>query len=399
MKVDMAGPLDGIKIIDLCRDLAGAYACMLLGDMGAEVTKVEPVDGDPMRSEPAFQLWNRGRRSVAVDIQTREGREVLEGLVARCDVLVETFLASEALELGVDYERLGLLNPGLIYCALPPFGDSGPLAHLPADDGVVSAYAGLYGDQGGQDQPPVFVHLPIVSYGTAFLAAFATSSALYTREMSGHGQKVEVPWYGGIVAMKSGSIVSGPNVTHWTRGASSPRGANPLYRLYKCEDEWLLIACGNATFWNKLCIALGLEHLVEDPRFADAPWNIPLEHREPLSSIIGDVLAERPRAYWLEHLLDHDVPCAPVESRETFGHHPQVEHSGILVEADDPILGATRQMGVPVRLWETPGSAGSPAPAAGEHTGEILAWLGYSAEKMESLAEQGIIRLGDGEQS
>ena len=395
----MAGPLEGIKIVDLCRDLAGAYACMLLGDMGAQVTKVEPVEGDTMRSEPAFQLWNRGRRSVGVDIQTREGHQVLERLVANCDVLVETFLASEAVDLAIDYDRLNPLNPRLIYCALPPFGDSGPLANLPADDGVVSAYTGLYGDQGGQDQPPVYVHLPIVSYGTAFLASFAISSALYTREMSGQGQKVEVPWYGGMVAMKSGSIVSGPNVTHWTRGISSPSGANPVYRLYKCQDDWLLIACGNATFWNKLCIALGVEHLVEDPRFADAPWNIPLEHREPLSSIIGDVLGQKPRAHWLEHLLNYDVPCAPVEAREGFAQHPQVEHSGILVEADDPILGATRQMGVPVRLLETPGSAGSPAPRLGEHTGETLAWLGYSAQQVESLAKQGIIRSGDREQT
>ena len=138
----MPGALDGVKIVDLCRDLAGSYACMLLGDMGAEITKVEPVDGDPLRSQPNFRMWNRGSRSVSIDIHRAEGRKVLELLIAGGDVLVETFLASEARGLGVDYDRLRPLNTRLIYCALPPFGESGPLADLPADDGVVSAYAG-----------------------------------------------------------------------------------------------------------------------------------------------------------------------------------------------------------------------------------------------------------------
>ena len=390
----MSGALDGIKIVDLCRDLAGSYACMLLGDMGAEVTKVEAVDGDPSRTDPAFQLWNRGRRSVAMDIRTAEGRTVLERLVARSDVLVETFPPGEARDLAIDYDTLSPLNPRLVYCALPPFGESGPLVDLPADDGVVSAYAGLYGDQGGEGQPPVFVHLPIASYGTAFMATLAISSALYTREMDGQGQKVEVPWYGGNLAMQSGTIITGPNVWHWARGIRGQQGANPCYRLYQCQDEWLFIACGTVTFWHKLCIAFGIEHMVEDPRFEDAPWNISPEHREALSSIIEEALREKPRSYWLDYLAANDVPCAPAETRERFVDDPQVKHNEILAEIDDPVLGDTIQMGLPVRLYETPGAVGAPAPRLGQHTGETLSLLGYSPHQARSLADQGVIKLG-----
>ena len=390
----MSGALQDIRIVDLCRDLAGAYACVLLGDMGAEVIKVEPVDGDPTRSEPTFQLWNRGRRSLALDLQKPEGRAIVERLVGQSDALVETFLASEACGLGLDYETLSALNPRLVYCAMPPFGESGPLADLPADDGVVNAYAGVYADQGGEDQPPMFVHLPIVSYGAAFMAAFAVSSALYTREMDGMGQKVEVAWYAGGVAMQSGSIVTGPNVTYWAKGVRSQQGANPVYRLYECEDDWIFIACGNATFWNKLCIALGIEYLVEDDRFENAPWNIPLEHRDSLSSLIEGRIRTKPRAHWLEHLGAHDVPCAPAETRERFAQHPQLEHNEMLVETDDPVLGRTQQMGVPVKLYETPGRVGAPAPRLGQDTGEIASSLGYSVQQVASLSGRGIIKLG-----
>ena len=389
----MSGALQGITIIDLCRDMPGSYACMLLGDMGAEVVKIEPVDGDPARSEPVFRHWNRGRKSLAVDIQVTEGRDILAKLIARSDVLIETFLARETRELGVDYETVNAINPGLIYCAMPPFGDSGPLSDLPADEGVVSAHAGMYADQGGEGSPPLFVGLPVVSYGAAFMAAFAVSSALYTREMDGLGQKVEVPWYGGGTALQAGQIVTGPNIVNSSRSARNQQGSNPIYRLYRCQDDWLFVACGNATFWNKLCIALGVEHLVEDPRYADAPWNIPAEHHGDLSSLIGEALAKRPRAHWLEYLAAHDVPCAPAGTREDFAKHPQVLHNKMLVDVPDPDLGLTRQIGVPVNLYETPWEPGMPAPRVGQDTGDLLSGLGYSAQRLETLAEQDVIGL------
>jgi CoA:oxalate CoA-transferase len=390
----MPGAIEGVRVLDLSRDMAGSYACMLLGDMGAEVIRVEPVEGDPQRSEPTFQFWNRGRRSLALDIHSVDGRRVLERLIAMSDALVETFLAKEVRLLYLDYGTLSAINPQLIYCAVPPFGDTGPMAHLPANDGVVSAYTGIYGDQGGgEGLPPVFVQLPFVSYGAAFLAAFGVASALYTREMDGLGQKIEVPWYAGSIAMQSGSVVAGPNVTYWARGVRGQQGANPVYRLYRCQDDWLFIACGNVIFWNKLTIALGIEHLLEDPRYENAPWNIPLEHRQYLSDLIGGMLADKPRAYWLEYLESYDIPCAPIMTREQFVQHPQAVHNQMFVEIDDPVLGLTRQIGVPVKLSETPGEVGGPAPALGQDTQAILAELGYSAGDIGEMAARGIIKM------
>ena len=389
----MSGALHGTTIIDLCRDMPGSYACMLLGDMGAEVIKIEPADGDPARSDPTFRLWNRGRKSLAVDIRSTEGRDIFARLIARSDVLVETYMARETRELGVDYDTVGPSNPGLVYCAMPPFGESGPLADVPADEGVVAAHAGIYADQGGHGRPPMFVGLPIVSYGAAFLAAFAVASALYTREIDGLGQKVEVPWYGGGVAMQSGSIVAGPNIVNWARSAQHQPGANPVYRLYRCRDDWIVIACATTAFWNKLCIALEVEHLVEDPRYADAPWNIPVEHQEFLSSLIGESLERRPRAHWLEYLAAHDVPCAPAGPREDFVRHPQLLHNKMLVEERNPDLGLTRQIGVPVKLYETPGTPGMPTPRAGQDTDGLLSGLGYLVQQVGSLADRRVIGL------
>ena len=388
----MSGALDGVRILDLDCDLSGSYACMLLGDMGAEVVKIEPVGGNERREDPAFRLWNRGRRSVAADLDKAEGKAVLRRLVADCDVVVETLRASEAQQRAVDYDSLVPSNPHLVYCAMPPFGESGPLADLPADDGVVNAYSGVYGDQGGVGQPPIYLHLPIASYGAAFLAAFGISAALYTRQMSGQGQKLEVPWYNGSVAMQSGNIVDGPAVRSWLREARGQQGANPAYQLYECQDEWMILGAGNATFWNKLCIALEVEYLVEDPRFEDAPWNIPVEHREPLRSLLSEKFRQRPREYWLQRLSDYDVPCAPVESREWFTTHPQVVHNGILVEVDDPVLGRSTQMGLPLTLHETPGRVAPPVPGLGQHTREMLSELGYDADEISNMSAQGVIK-------
>ena len=388
----MSGALDGVRILDLDCDLSGSYACMLLGDMGAEVVKLEPVGGNERRADPAFRLWNRGRRSVAADLHKAEGKAVLRRLVEDCDVVVETLRASEARRLTIDYDSLVPFNPRLVYCAMPPFGEAGPLADLPADEGVVNAYSGVYGDQGGVGQPPMFVHLPIASYGSAFLASFGISAALYTRQMTGRGQKLEVPWYNGSVAMQSGTIVAGPAVRSWVREASGQQGANPAYQLYQCQDGWMILGAGNATFWNKLCIALEVEYLVEDPRFEDAPWNIPVEHREGLRSLLSEKFRQRPREYWLQKLSAYDVPCAPAESREWFTRHPQVVHNGILVEVDDPVLGPSTQMGLPLTFRETPGRVAPPAPGLGQHTREVLSELGYDDDEISNMSAQGVIK-------
>ena len=390
----MSGPLEGVRVVDIDCDLAGAYACMLLADLGAEVIKVEPPESESREAAPVFRLWNRGRKSVAFDLRSPESGEFLRRLLGSTDVLVETLTPGEARRLAIDYDSLASISERLVYCAMPPFGEAGPLADLPADEGVVSAYSGVYGDQGSVGQPPIYVHLPVASFGAAFLAAFAITSALYTRESTGRGQKIEVPLYNGSVAMQSGTIVSGPSVRSWLREAIGQQGANPVYRLYRCRDSWMMVAAGNGTFWNKLCIALEMEELVEDTRFEGAPWNIPVEHRHYLVSLLSEKFRQQSRDYWIERLAAYDVPVAPAESRESFARHPQVLHNGILVDIDDPVLGPTRQIGLPVVLHQTPGRVSEPAPGLGQHTDEVLSGLGYRADEVRRLADRAVVGTG-----
>lgn len=377
----MPGVFHSIKLLDLACDMPGAYACMLLGDMGADVVRIEPPAGSALHTRPDFRLWNRGRRSVSLDLSSAAGREVLERLVARSDVLIATTSPRAARQGRLDFDTLHRINSRLVYCAISPFGEAHPMADLPADDGVVNAYAGVYGDQGGWQEPPIYSRLPIASYAAAFLAALGVGAALYARESTHKGQKVDVSMLAACLAMQTGSIVVGPRVRSWARDARGQQGANPVYRLYQASDEWLFIACGNATFWNKFCLALERVEWLEDPRFEGAPWNIPLGNRDALRDMIADIMRTKTRAEWLAHLAANDVPCAPVQTREQFANHPQVVHNGILAETNDRVLGRMRAMALPIKFYDTPGAPGTAAPQPGEHTAEALRKLGDNAAK------------------
>ena len=346
---------------------------MLLGDMGAEVTRVEFANRLTKSERPDFRMWNRGKRSVVVDSDSETGLEVVRRLAARSDVLVTM---SQGLPRDLSYENIRKLNELLVYCVITPYGDSGPLDAAPADNGTVSAFTGMYGDQGGWQEPPIYVELPITSYATAFVASLGVSSALYAREHTGRGQRVEVPMMAACLAMQTGSIVEGPRVRTWARDARGQQGINPVYRLFKASDEWLFIACGNVVFWNKLCLAVDRIDWLEDPRFEGAPWNIPVEHRDALIEMLGDIVKTRTRQEWLTYFSEQDIPCAPVLSREDFARHPQVIHNGIISQSQDEILGTVKSMGVPVKFVGTPASRGIPAPLPGAHNKDIISELG-----------------------
>ena len=349
------GPYSGITVLDLDSDLAGAYASMMLGELGATVVR---VDSGRLSGDPRFRLWNRSKRVVALDPQSSADRPDLEEMVKESDVVVRTMTSREAEAAGLAYDDLAPLNPRAVYCAIPPFGESGPLADTPADDGVVGAHAGIYGDQGGWDSPPVYVHLPVASYGAAFLAVSAIGAALYSRGATGHGQQVETSLYAGALAMQAGTIVVGPNVRSLVRDAVGQLGVNPLYQLYECSDgEWVMIACGTDTFWNKLCIAFGKYEWTEDPRFETAPWNIEPQHRLALRDMVTEVVATGTGEHWMEVLAEHDVPRDLVRKREDFFDDPQAAASGVFQKEVDEILGDVTWMAPPVTVL------GAPVPA------------------------------------
>ncbi len=388
----MTSVLDGLSLVDLSTGIAGPYASMLLAEMGADCIKVEPGEGDQARGLPGFAVWNRSKRGITADPATDGGREVIQRLAARADIIVESFTPGRARALGLDYDSLSAANPKLIYCAIPPFGEKGPLAEKPADEYVVAAFAGIMAGQGGLGWPPAYVTLPLASYGAAFLTAYGAAAALYTREADGAGQKVEVSLLAGALGMESASFLRSDTIQPIVSSRPMQQGGSPVYRLYECQDDWMMLACGNQNFWNKLCIALDRFDLAADPRFENAPWAIPeLESILALTELLAELFRQQPRAHWLQLLNEADVPCAPVNRREEFMEDAQLLHNRMMVDIDDPALGPTRQMGVAMTLTDNPGAIKGPAPRLGEHTSEVLDDLGYSADAIRRLVADGAV--------
>jgi crotonobetainyl-CoA:carnitine CoA-transferase CaiB-like acyl-CoA transferase len=367
----MASAFDGVRIIELAQGIAGPYTGMLLAEQGAEVIKIELPQGDAARETPGFHIWNRSKQSVVADPSTPTGRALIQQLATTADVVLLDARPGDEAAIGLSYEELHDANPQLIYCHLPAFGSTGPQARRYPDDSLVAAVSGLLGSQWSHRDGGVHLVIPIASYGAAFLASGSIAAALYEREHSGKGQKIEVSWLAGAFAMQTGSVMYHPDMFQLFSGRMNPLGPIPVYRLYKAQDDWLFVACGNPTFWSKLCLALKQPEWLADERYERAPWGIAPEHRDELADKISAVIATKSREEWLRVLRENDVPCAPVTSRQEFIEHRQTIHNGMRIEVDDPQLGKTVQMGIPVRLYQTPGVIKGPAPLLGQHTDEV----------------------------
>jgi crotonobetainyl-CoA:carnitine CoA-transferase CaiB-like acyl-CoA transferase len=383
---------------------------MLMADMGAEIIRINlpfqsesNLDGIDTTNQ-IWEQWNRGQRSLELDYTKKTGFDALKQLIKVSDVLIEDWVPSKSKSLHMDFETVQGINPKLLYCAMPPFGESGPLSDIAADDGVVSTIAGIHGDQGGGGNPPIYVKIPFVSYGTAFLASFAITTALFERESSKMGQKIEVPLYFGAIAMKpqytilttkdSSSHSRSPTVT----SNSQPIG-NPVYGLYECSDGWIFVAAGNEVFWEKFCFAIKMPELAQDKRFFGAPWNIPPENQGSLHEIIKPILKSGNKSYWLNELSDADVPSAPASNRSEFLSHPQVMHNEILVENNDPKIDSTHQFGIPIKMSKTPGDIGRPIGIKSKDTWEILSSIEFTRGQLINMSKDKIIPPEDGKES
>ena len=351
--------LHGIRIVECAQDMAAPYAAMLLAEQGGDVIKVEPSGGDRARPLPGFAVWNRSKRSVVADLTTAAGREGLQTLCASADVFISDWFPEHP---ELNYESLARSNARLIHCWMPPYGSRGDAAHSPALDDLVAARSSLMANQWANRDGPVFLTIPIASYGAALLAAGAVCAALVERTTSGHGQQVEVSWLAGAMAMQTGTAIEHPALQRVMTLAPDPLGPIPVYRLFEASDGWLFIACGNPTFWNKLCLVLERPEMVSDPRFDGAPWAVAPAYWADLKSLVQGIIATRPRDEWLRLLTDADIPCAPVCARGDFIDDPQVAHLAMRHVVDDPHLGRSIQMGVPVTLHGNPGAIRCPAP-------------------------------------
>lgn len=375
-------PLDGIRVVDLTSYIAGSYAAMMLADLGADVFKVESLAGDSFRELPGFVGWNRGKRSIAVDLKTADGVTIVERLATGADVVMENMRPGVTDRLGVGYAHLRTLNPRLIYCSTTAFGSTGPYVDRPGFDPLLQAMSGVQALQ-GFGGPPQYLRVAITDYYAAALTAQAILAGLFVRERTGVGQRVETSLMHASLALQSGNAIDYP-------GKQSVFRDNPTYRLYQGSDgEWFFVAVGNQAFWVKLCAAMDMRQLADDPRFAS--WLLRLDNREALLPVLEKRFAEKPRAHWLEVLATHDIPAAPVQTLKEFMDDPAVRHHGLIREYDHPELGRLRLMGEALVFSETPTRDAGRPPLLGEHTDATLRDLGYDAAAIDDLKRRRVI--------
>lgn len=373
----MPGALETLRIIDFTQGTAGPYAGMLLAEQGADVIKVEPPAGDRARGSAAFHVLNRSKRGIVLDLARRDDRDRAQELAAVADVVLVDQLPGKAEELGIDYARLRERNPQIVYCSIPLYGSKGPYAGLEPDDTLAAAVTGVLGVQWSYGEGPVYLVVPVVAYATGMLAAGAIAATVFDRARTGHGDYIEVSGLGGAFALQTSAYLMRPDAADVIRlggRRGDPKGPFPTYRVFRAGDgEWLMLACLTPVFWTKLALAMGLDEYLVDPRFQGAPMAIPVpEDRQELSDRLAEIFATEPRQHWLHFLGEADVPVGPVLTREEYLQDPQVLHNGMRVELDDPEVGRTVQMGVPIRLRGTPGGIRGPAPLLGQHSQEVL---------------------------
>jgi len=376
-------PLDGVRVVDLTSYIAGSYSAMMLADLGAAVTKVESLEGDSFRELPGFFGWNRGKRSIALNLKTPEGREIVERLAREGDVVMENWRPGVADRLGVGHAHLLEINPKLIYCSVTAFGSTGPYVDRPGFDPLLQAMGGLMTLQ-GFGGPPQYLRTAPTDYYTAAIAAQAVLAALYARHRTGRGQRIETSLLRGVLALQSGIAIDYP-------GKPTLLRENPTYRLYQGSDaQWFFVACGNQSFWVKLCTALGMQEFADDPRFAS--WLLRIQNSEALLPIIEKRFGEKPRAEWLEILAAHDIPCAPGKTIQEFMNDPGVRHQDMVHEYDHPDVGRLRVMGQPLAFAGTPTRDPGPPPTLGQHTDQVLRELGYDATAVNDLRARKVVR-------
>ena len=366
------GALDGVRVLDLSREGAGAFAAMLLAEQGAETLLVEPPSGAPGRGQPSFHVWNRSKQSLTLD---PADHAQLRALAATADVVLCDLPTPEAARLGLDYATLGRDHPALIYCALPPFGSRGPLADQPfTDPALIDAHAGIMGGQYASGPWPTYSVARLTSAGTALVVAGAICAALYVRERTGQGQAIECSMLAGALTLRTSGMLHGAQVRRLSTSEGNSLGPIPVYRLFRAKDGlYLFIACGNTRFWQRLCLVLDHPEWISDERWQGAPWVVDPVWREELAGQVAAIIATEPRDHWLTLLTAEEIPNAPVSFREDFIEDAQVRHLGMRAEVADPELGPTLQLGVPVRLHAAPGAIRGPAPRLGEGGADVAA--------------------------
>jgi crotonobetainyl-CoA:carnitine CoA-transferase CaiB-like acyl-CoA transferase len=391
------GPLDGVKVLDLTEHMAGPFCTMILADMGADVIKLErPGAGDSSRAmgdgterNAYFRYINRNKKSLTLDYKGARGREIFLQLIARTDVLVENYRPTVMDRAGLGWETLRAANPRLIYAQLSGFGSDGPYREKGGFDLIAQGMGGIMHVTGEPDGPPTSVGLPICDLGTGMWGAQGVLAALYERERTGRGQKIECSLLETAVGFSSWTSAG------WLADRVEPvrmgsrHRQNAPYQRFETQDGYMMIGAAGQSIWERCARALGHPEWREDPRFAKAVER--RKHRFALEKEITAVLATAPTAHWTKVLDEAGVPCGPVYTYEQLFADPQVVHRGMVVHADDAELGRVPHIRTPIRMSAAPVAVRRVAPRLGEHNAEILGGLGYDAAAIAELRRDRVI--------
>ncbi len=397
----MAGPLHGIKVLDFTIAQQGAYATLLLAEMGAEVIKVEPPGRGELGREVArdrqtkfsyfFLAMNRGKKGITIDLKAEKGRRLVLDLARYCDVVVENFRPGVMERLGLGYEDFRAVNPGIIYASASAFGTRGPWSHLPGNDLLGQATSGLMSVTGEEGQGPLPAGVAIADHTGAVTLALGIVAALLARERTGQGQKVETSLLGSMLAAQSWELTYYLNTGEPVRKAGRGHALVPhLWRVYKTSDGYLALGGVAVERWPQFCRAIGRPELIDDPSFAHLGHR--LRHMDALHQLLEEHFARAPTEEWLARLEEADVPTAPVLDYQAVAHERHMYEGEYLVRVPHRRLGQVTMVNFPIRFSATPGAIRGPEPELGEHTEEILrSYPGLSPQEIEELRREGVI--------
>lgn len=395
----MQQALRNMRVVDLSQVLAGPYCTMVLGDLGADVIKVEKYPhGDDSRTmgpyveqeSYSFMMANRNKRGIRLNIKEEAGRAVLLDLVKTADVFIENFRPGTVKKLGIDYETLRELNPGLIYCSISGYGQTGPYRHKGGYDIMAQGMSGLMSMTGEKGGRPVKNGIAIHDIAAGMTAIYAIMAAYIHKLQTGEGQYIDISLVDSGLAWTVWESAAYFGAGEVAQANGSAHRVSAPYQGFATRDGHILVGAGNQKLWEKFCReVIEREELIHDPRFLTNTDRI--NHLDELEQLIQEILLQEDSAYWLSRLDAAGVPSGPINRYDEALHDPQIRAREMVVEYEHPLAGKIKSLGIPAKMSKTPGRISRPAPLLGQHTEEILKEMAYSEEQIRQLAENNII--------
>jgi crotonobetainyl-CoA:carnitine CoA-transferase CaiB-like acyl-CoA transferase len=405
----MAGPLEGIKVLDFSIAVAAPFGGTMLADMGAEVIKIERVQGEAQRlglpagmddkldtsvvvklpDTPSWMAFNRGKKDLAIDIRTEKGKEVVLKLAKETDVVLQSFRPGVAERLGIGYEDISKINPRVIYCSFTGYGQSGPVAHRAGGDMWSQAMSGIVSLIGYPGGAPQMLPFPACDHVGGMLVAYAVMTALFARERTGQGQAVNVNNLDAALYLQFSGFADYLTTGKMPLKAGRSYGAPP-FGPFRAKDGDVLTIFGTGPMWPDFCRLVGAPELADDPRFKTDEARY--ENREEIGRLLDEAFSHKTRAEWQQLFREARMRCDPCLTYEEICAHPQLKENEMIYAAEHPARGKVQMLGLPVKLEKTPGRPQGPSPMLGQHSEEILLRLGYSRADIESMEAEGVIR-------